>query len=372
MPKIYLRENEENGYEFEVVDGQQRLRTIWSFFNNEFPMGDKAENYNDIPDLAGKFYKDLSAEVQEKLHSFEISITTLVKATEIETRELFLRLQEGKSLNPAEKRNAMPGNMRDFVSSLVEKNSVFGKIRIKNDRFQHDDWAAHIVCIALQGGATEISAPVLLKMYSDNKSFDLEGKKAGEIKSVLNYMARVLKEQPPEMDIKWGFVDLFLLIWKLRKNYVVKNRETDFLEFFKGFETARRSVDDPSELISDPSSSSWDRDLYDYIESFQRRGSTRENIEKRNFVYLNRFLDAFPDLIFEAKDGKRNFSSEQRLVLWRRAGEKCEECGMTLEFNSMEGDHIKPHSLGGVTTIENGQCLCSGCNKKKSSKIEAS
>jgi len=37
IPKLYLAKKGDKNYE--IVDGQQRIRTIWEFYNNEFWIG---------------------------------------------------------------------------------------------------------------------------------------------------------------------------------------------------------------------------------------------------------------------------------------------------------------------------------------------
>jgi len=40
IPKIYLRYvGDQSPYRYEVADGQQRLRSIWGFYDNEFKTG---------------------------------------------------------------------------------------------------------------------------------------------------------------------------------------------------------------------------------------------------------------------------------------------------------------------------------------------
>ena len=111
-------------------------------------------------------------------------------------------------------------------------------------------------------------------MYTSNNKFDAKGKKAKKIKKCLNVMSKALENSPPEMDIKWGFVDLYLLISFLMENYVIAGREADIADFFVGFETDRRAVDDPADLIL--SGNPYDKDLSDYIAAFVTGGGSEE------------------------------------------------------------------------------------------------
>ncbi|MCK5180413.1 MAG: DUF262 domain-containing protein [Candidatus Pacebacteria bacterium] len=36
IPKIYLRETKNKDYQYEIIDGQQRMRAIWDFLKNDF------------------------------------------------------------------------------------------------------------------------------------------------------------------------------------------------------------------------------------------------------------------------------------------------------------------------------------------------
>jgi len=362
MPKFYLRATT-GDYEHEVVDGQQRLRAIWGFCDNEYPLGIFSADLPD-GDLSGKKFNELTSDQQDIILGFVLTMTEITDATENEIRELFLRLQEGVSLNPAEKRNAMLGNMRDFIAKLAN-HQVFLRTRFSNSRFAYDDIAAHITCIELAGGPTDVKAADLKKMYEDNKRFESNGTVAKRINRVLNYMAFVLHDSPPEMNIKWGFVDLYLLISMVIDEYDISGRHQDFNDFYVSFERARNEVKDPADLITG-STSEWSRDMYDYIEAFQREGAKRINIEARHKVYLNRFLRDFPDIV--PKDSTRLFNNTERIIIWRRAGKKCEDpdCDQEVAFNEMHADHVVPHSKGGKTVINNGQCLCSACNLKKS------
>lgn len=64
----------------------------------------------------------------------------------------------------------------------------------------------------------------------------------------------------------------------------------------------------------------------------------------------------------------RTFSNDEKLSIYHKQGGKCAICGKPFDFADMAGDHIKPWSRGGKTTIDNCQMLCTTCNLKKQAK----
>ncbi len=359
LPKFYLRSSDDP-YEHEVVDGQQRLRAIWEFRNDQYSLGKESD------DLSGKKWSELSSDEKDKIGTFPLTIVEIKGASNEEVEKLFSRLQEGVVLNPAEKRNAMSGGMRDFVATLGEKHPVFPLTHIKNKRFAWHNLAAIVTCLEKAGGPTDVKAKNLYEMYDrSNQTFDANGTIARTVKRNLNYAAKVLENRPPEMNIKWGFVDLYLLISKTYDSYAIRGREADLANFYIAFEKERKQViSDHSQLLASDRDS-WAKDLYDYIEAFNRSGGTEGNIKERHRVYKSRFIRDTQDLI--PKDDQRTFTEDQRIVIWRRDNKTCQECNNRIEFDEMEADHIIPHSRGGETNIENAQALCRQCNARKGS-----
>ena len=346
MPKFYLRLSTDGEYDHEVVDGQQRLNAIWDFHNNQYVLGNVSKDIPDFGDLSDKKFSELPSDVQDSFAIFELNIVEVEDASDLEIRDLFLRLQEGIALNPVEKRNAMPGNMRDFIADLGENHRVFPLTFFPGKRFEWHDLAAVVTCLEIAQGSTDVKAPSLTRMYRNNQDFDRNGQVAKKVRHVLKYLEKVLEDRPPEMNIKWGFVDLYLLISKMDELYVIKDREADFADFYVAFEIDRRTaISDPSELLSS-GKDCWDRDLYDYIEAFIRSGGTKPNIETRHQVYTRRFIKDTQNLI--PKDPQRSFTQDERRVIWRRDNEICQECKNKIAFEEMQADHITPHSRGGT------------------------
>ena len=85
----------------EVVDGQQRLRSILEFAANEYRLTSKA------PKHKGKNYNDLELEDKEQFLSYKISVVQLLNATNADVLEVFARLNSySVKVTPPELRHA--------------------------------------------------------------------------------------------------------------------------------------------------------------------------------------------------------------------------------------------------------------------------
>lgn len=58
---------------------------------------------------------------------YQFNLVIIKQAEDAEIREMFCRLQNGKPLNSAEKRNAMKSDMRDFCAELSQHDSGEGE-----------------------------------------------------------------------------------------------------------------------------------------------------------------------------------------------------------------------------------------------------
>lgn len=61
-----------------------------------------------------------------------------------------------------------------------------------------------------------------------------------------------------------------------------------------------------------------------------------------------------------------HLSRELKLAVWERDGGRCSQCGSTFD---LQYDHIIPFAMGGATTLENLQLMCSLCNQKKGANL---
>ena len=80
-------------------------------------------------------------------------------------------------------------------------------------------------------------------------------------------------------------------------------------------------------------------------------------------------LDGLLRSLFEKKDSQRNFSLEQRRLIWNTSDEKkCKACKKNLTWEDFTVDHIDPHSKGGRTALDNAALMCRIHNSSKGNR----
>lgn len=359
VPKLYLRQVKEGGYEYEVVDGQQRLRAIWDFVAGRYPLAKDADPVNG-EEVAGKCYADLSEDIKDMFDAYELSVVELQEASMEEVEEMFLRLQNGTSLNAAEKRNAMPGRMKEFVRDLAG-HEFFASAMFTGNRYAYDQVAAQMALIELSGDFCNVKDKDLARMYEEHADFDDQSPKARRVRRTLDFLARAFPTKTPEIVKKYHAVSLYLLASRFLDQYTVKDRPEDFARAFVSFEEARRSDDELPEDQRDPR-------MVSYQERTSHSTDSHDSLKYRHEVLAEHFLLKMPDL--KRLDGQRDFTHEQKVAIWRRDDAVCQgriKCdGVKCEWDAWEADHRAPWSKGGPTTVENGQVLCIACNRAKS------
>lgn len=128
IPKIFIRQtiNVENRQSIrEVVDGQQRLRTILSYINDGFYISKK---HNEK--FGGYYFSQLNnidADIQSTILNYEISVDLLVNLPDREILDIFSRLNSyAVLLNEQEKINANHfSEFKILVDNLSHKYNDF-------------------------------------------------------------------------------------------------------------------------------------------------------------------------------------------------------------------------------------------------------
>ena len=155
-------EKNDKGAMREVVDGQQRLTTIYRFVNGEYAIQSEisrniiayiAEYMQDDPDEKlmrlkkrllnrGKIsitYKQLPQVMQDNILAYNISITNITNATDAEVTEYFRYLQNQERLRAGEILNSVPDtDLEKYLNMLENKDALLVKLSFQNRRKQFD------------------------------------------------------------------------------------------------------------------------------------------------------------------------------------------------------------------------------------------
>lgn len=357
IPKFYLRAVNNPPFAYEVVDGQQRLRAIWKFYRGEYALADDCPHVKGL-EVAGKHLNELPNALQDDFQGYQLDFVILEEATEDEVEEMFVRLQNGESLTAAEKRNALSGQMKEFVKELA-MHPFFQNVAFKNTRYAFDQVCAQMTLLELAGAPTDTKARPLEKMYKDHIKFDKNGRIPRKIKRVLNFLDTAFPEKTPELR-KQNVVSLYLLVSELMEKYAMSGMEATFREWFINFEQERREEQNKPEDERDPD---WVR----YQEKTLQAVDSKDSIELRHKMLMTSFLLYRPEL--EPLEPQRAFTEEQRITIFRKYNGICQSCGTEIKWDEFHADHVIPFSKGGKTTVANGQLLCAKCNLAKAAAL---
>ena len=205
MPKLYFHElpvskvlDDGRVVRHAVIDGRQRLESIWGFIEGQFPLDEDFKFYEKPSVKAGGMtYADLAKEHPElkmQLDSYTLPITTVLTDDQDLIEEMFLRLNEAAPLNAAEKRNAMGGPMAEVIRRVTNHRFFQAKIPFSNSRYQHRELAARFLLLTTTDAVGDTK-----KVYLDNmvKRFKIDGdvdeanKIGGEVESILESTSEV-------------------------------------------------------------------------------------------------------------------------------------------------------------------------------------
>lgn len=147
IPKLYLARVNDESFDFECIDGKQRMTTLVDFYKPE-PGSDPL-----VLRIAGEkyTYKRLQQDLPKlarKMDSFQL---TFVIYPEIDDedflREIFRRLQLGVRLNTGELLKTYTGSLRDFVFEEMGSDAPFLRhTHLSDKRFSRQFTLAQI-CI---------------------------------------------------------------------------------------------------------------------------------------------------------------------------------------------------------------------------------
>lgn len=245
IPKIYLADlnsrtglsNERNKL-FAVIDGKQRLETIFDFLEDKFELSKHVTAPGLEPtELAKLSFSRLSIwhpELAQRILDYELSVVTIVADSEDDIHRMFVRLNFGVSVNAAERRNARPGPVPVAVRQISEHPFFQQKTRFPKARGEDRNLAAKILLFESQGGLSDTKAARLDRFadeYAAPDKWEVVLALVDNVKIVLDRLSRVFGDSDPLLSSS-GQIPVYY--WFARNNWT--NQPEELHEFWSYYD----------------------------------------------------------------------------------------------------------------------------------------
>jgi len=352
---IIFRKKE--GGKLEVLDGQQRLKSIFQFMENMEKRFKTSGKFT--PEYADKNFDDIKKNpgLYADFIAFKIPYLTIESSDEKLVTEIFLRLQEGLSLNVSEKLNAKLGKMRDLIIDLSKYGNLLKLTGIDERRFAHRLLTAQFFYLEKETRWND-SPPTfprrvrfneLMQMYEEYENTNPPPYIVTRVKKIFNLIKRMLDVRVIRK--RSDFVTIYLVTSYIERKYVI---DGEFGEKFKDFVIDFLSK---VERVDMRNPKKGEEDYAEYRIN-RRYISSPTRFE----IMLKYLLEKVPDL--KLKDNKREFDYGQKLAIYHKAKGKCGFCGTEVDFAEAHFHHKKPWIKGGLTIVDNGMLVHPSCHFK--------
>lgn len=373
--KILERKRKENDdsnpYIYEVVDGQQRIRTILEYMgvkptDKNVYRGDWEEPYSSLLETLiakGKVFSQLNADQQIIFEEKSLTIMILEKATIDEVREMFLRLQNGTPLNAQQKRDAMGSAIGRAVRELTELPFFNKSVPFDNKYSAHCLLASQMLHLEIKSKLFSCTSKQLDKLYEHYRKTSIDNTIFAKAKKVITLLGKLFPDTNPNLNRSYA-LSLYWLFSKILELYSIPDSELPVIQGNFIAMDNERLLAKVRDYKNKP-----DDDIYSDLSIAMSSGTdgldaiTNRHDIITQFVFNNVNLISIPFL-----DPKRNFTYEEKLILYRKAKGLCEiecnglKCGRPIEFDDSVVDHIVPHSKKGQTELTNGRIAYHTCN----------
>lgn len=198
IPKLYIADFttfpsslNEDRKRYAVIDGKQRLETLFRFFSNELPLSKKFLYLDNLNlKLGGLYYSDLEerySDVASKVAEYPLPVMHVVTDEVERINQLFVRLNKGSTLTGAEKRNAMIGPVPKIIKKISEHDFFVHYVRYTAGRGQNLNAAAKLLRFALEERPVDTK-----KVQLDEMVRSYEKLKPGRLDAALNRVMSTL------------------------------------------------------------------------------------------------------------------------------------------------------------------------------------
>lgn len=210
VPSVYVHKMEsiesdakgKHTYSYSVLDGKQRMTTVFSFINGEFSLSENlpdVEIEGEIYEIAGKYFEDLDEDVQQEILRFKFNIQSFEDVNDEVIEDIFFRLNNSTPLTKPQKSRPLMGVENSiFVNEILAGRFFKEKCCFTPKQLKSSD----DMCTLLQGMMlldnkyrgyeyTTISADVVSIQYSKyiNGNYPIECR--DRLKKIIGFLDNV-------------------------------------------------------------------------------------------------------------------------------------------------------------------------------------
>lgn len=261
VPKLYFHEfvppKEKGGKKFRyaIVDGKQRLQTIWDFISGNLRLaGDFKYLRDDNVKAKGLSYPELATKyphIKARFDATPIDIIT-IRTNDVELIEdMFSRLNEAVPLNAPEKRGALGGPMPQAIRKVARHAFCSKHIPFPDDRYRHRDLAAKFLYIEFSNTIPNTKKGYLDQFVKDFRKWQTEDDKRASpsrISALVRKVDKTLSNMNSVFRAKdfllrqVGMVTLYYHLFRLIRLHEIGSVERHMLVQFEQDREANRSL----------------------------------------------------------------------------------------------------------------------------------
>lgn len=160
---------------YAIIDGRQRFEAIIRFFSGELALSKHTLLWEDKQlSLRGTNYLNLKVEhprLAAKVEEFEFQVMSVITDDDARIEDMFVRLNFGVPVNGAERRNAMPGPVPEYIRQLVRHPFFTSSIAFNTTRMAEYNVAAKLLLIEWRGEFMDTKARNLDKFALAGNSY---------------------------------------------------------------------------------------------------------------------------------------------------------------------------------------------------------
>lgn len=338
----------DSGKQYISIDGGNRTKCL----NEKY----EAQNGN---------FKNMKDELKT-IFQHELQIAVYMSLTFHEMHEMAGKVNMGVPWNKADKRNVLPGPIPQYVRHLTNQYSPIFKGFLTSKEMKTrkvDESLSYYLCYH-QTKADGLKQDLLDKLYDRNHIDNIE-----QFEVAITTWSKVL---PLIIDGKYKVkktfaLNLFIYLTEMYREHGLKLNPDKIEGFAKKYvELEETRIIEKFETDDVTRGVNWN--------DWQRYS---KDLSKKHLRIHNDMLPFVPEY-FISLDSKRVYTENEKIEMFMKTNGVVNKLDGTsekisvlqaLNGNEYHADHIKPHSKGGQTTVENGQLLPRKDNLKKSNKV---